>query len=413
MAAVAAASGVIGWAAWRGLTRPAEVDVRSIASSLAVNGVALICVLSLFKMATTTVRALGGSDRLTPTIAIVAAVCSIALEPIRRHLRLAVEAILFGRRPDPVVAAGRVARGIGDDPRSALGAVVGALSLPFAELRVDDLPTVSAGESTSSVQSVPVVLGGQNVGELVVGLRAGDRRLTAADTTVLALAAPLLAQTMRSRALADSLQEARERAADAREEERRRLRRDLHDGLGPRLSGIAFTADAVLLARTEPAATTDQLTRLRTEAVTAIREIRELVYGLRPPALDEFGLVRALELQTAALATADGRALRVQIHATDLPELPASVEVAAYRIAVESLTNAARHSGSDCARVDLACDGPQLVITVTDGGRADGPWTPGVGLVSMRERAQELGGTLTAGHGTVRAVLPIRVPDQA
>ena len=237
-------------------------------------------------------------------------------------------------------------------------------------------------------------------------------RLSDSDEHVLRLATPLLAQTLRARALADDLQESREQTITALEEERRRLRRDLHDGLGPRLSGIAFTSDAARnTLRGDPDQADDLLRTLRSETATAIHEIRQLVYGMRPPALDELGLVPALQQQADQLRTPDGRQLRVTLEAADLPTLTAAVEVAAYRITVEALTNSARHSGSDEAAARLAVRDDELVIEVRDRGRANGAWKPGVGLASMRERAAELGGTLATDHSaegsTIRAVLPL------
>jgi len=244
--------------------------------------------------------------------------------------------------------------------------------------------------------------------------------------------APLLAQTLHARALADDLQESREQTISAIEEERRRLRRDLHDGLGPRLSGIAFTSDAARnTMHQDPAAAEELLRTLRSETVTAIREIRRLVYAMRPPALDELGLVPAVVQETAMLRTPSGEPLRVTIDAPPLPQLPAAVEVAAYRIAVEALTNVARHTSSPTATVRLSLTGRALTVDVTDEGgpgadgqSADGPsadgksadwqsagWQPGVGISSMRERAEELGGTLAIEHAPdgsrVRAVLPL------
>ncbi len=131
--------------------------------------------------------------------------------------------------------------------------------------------------------------------QLEVGLRAGDLSLSAGDEHVLRLVGPLLAQTLRANRLAADLQVSREATVTALEEERRRLRRDLHDGLGPRLSGIAFTSDAARNSlRSDPDATDELLATLRAETGSAIDEIRRLVYAMRPPALDELGLVPAL-----------------------------------------------------------------------------------------------------------------------
>jgi signal transduction histidine kinase len=191
------------------------------------------------------------------------------------------------------------------------------------------------------------------------------------------------------------LRRARERLVIAREEERRRLRRDLHDGLGPQLASQTLTLSAASkLLRTDPAAAEELLSEALSHAQTAVSDIRRLVYGLRPPALDDLGLVGALTDQ-AAQYSASG--LRVSVTAPDpFPPLPAAVEVACYRIAQEALTNVARHAQARSASLTLTVDVPNqaLILEVVD----DGCGLPtqlhaGVGLASMRERAAELGGT--------------------
>ena len=148
------------------------------------------------------------------------------------------------------------------------------------------------------------------------------------------------------------------------------------------------------------------LDRIRHEAEMAINEIRELAYGLRPPALDELGLLGAVKVKADGL-----HGLPIDIEASDLPPLPAAVEVAAYRIVMEALTNVARHSGATRAKVELHVGDDCLAIVVSDNGDAGCEWVPGIGLTSMRERASELGGTVTY-HGTpagstVTAQLPL------
>ena len=138
-----------------------------------------------------------------------------------------------------------------------------------------------------------------------------------------------------------------------------------------------------------------------------MRELRELVQDLRPPALDELGLVEALRLQTGSMRAAGGAPMRITVRTGTLPDLSAAVEVAAYRITLEALANAARHSGSDTATVELGVRDDALTLRVTDGGPRRGPWNPGVGITSMRERAHELGGTLDLSSGTVRATIPL------
>jgi signal transduction histidine kinase len=215
------------------------------------------------------------------------------------------------------------------------------------------------------------------------------------------------------------VQRSRGQLVTAREEERRRLRRDLHDGLGPALAGVAMRLEATgALVERDPAAAREQLAQLRAETSEAIDDIRRLVYELRPPQLDELGLVGAIEERAARLAVGEGaeaRGLRVRVEAPpELPVLPAAVEVAAYRIAQEALANVVRHSGARGCTVRIALDGGLDLEVRDDGGGLSEQHRPGVGLGSMRERAAELGGSCTVeqsnGGGTVvRAHLPL--PD--
>jgi two-component system, NarL family, sensor kinase len=234
---------------------------------------------------------------------------------------------------------------------------------------------------------------------------------------VLELLAGPLAVALHATALSAALQESRVSIVAAREEERRRLRRDLHDGLGPALTGIAFKADAARNALpADPSQASELLGALRADTTAAITDIRRLVYGLRPPALDDLGLIGSLRQQSDRLAQRpDGSSVTVCLNAPQsLPPLPAAVEVAAYRIITEAMTNAARHSGA--SRIDVrlvVADGDGLRIEVCDDGGGPGPgWQPGFGLTSMRERAAELGGTCQAGPdpeggGRVIAALPL------
>ena len=228
---------------------------------------------------------------------------------------------------------------------------------------VDGVPLACSGTETTHTRTLDL----DGAGELVVGLRAGDLSFSPGDEQVLRLTVPLLAQTLRARALAEDLIESRGQTIAAVEEERRRLRRELHDGLGPRLSGVAFTSDAARnLIRTDPAAAEEMVAQLRADTVIAIEEIRRMVYAMRPPALDELGLVPALRQQAVGLRNRDGEPVAVDVTAPEeFPDLPAAVEVAAYRIVTEALTNVARHSTSASAsvRLDPAADGLHLEVT--------------------------------------------------
>ena len=267
--------------------------------------------------------------------------------------------------------------------------------LPYASISADGEELATSGTSVTDTRRFPLSLGSDDIGEIVVGLRPGDLTLSAGDEQVLRIVAPLLAQTLRARLLTNDLRESRAAAITAIEEERRRLRRDLHDGLGPTFSGIAFTADAARNTIASDPATADALLlRLRADAVAAVSEIRRLVYDMRPPALDELGLVPALRQQVASLQTPQGHAMHVQVEAHDLPALPAAVETAAFRIATEAAMNSARHSGTDQAWVQIQHRDGCLEVSIRDNGSTVDSWVPGVGLSSMRERAAEVGGKI-------------------
>jgi len=198
----------------------------------------------------------------------------------------------------------------------------------------------------------------------------------------------------------------------AREEERRRLRRDLHDGLGPVLASMFQRLDsAVGLVERDPKAAGSLLSGLRDQVKITLGDLRRLVYALRPPALDEFGLVAAIRDQASQHETAEG--LQVFVTAPEtLPALPAAVEVAAFRIAAEALTNVCRHAHAHTCRISLDVS-DVLILQITDDGTGmPSPSRTGVGLSSMRERAAELGGSCrvdsSVGSGThVCARLPI------
>jgi signal transduction histidine kinase len=262
------------------------------------------------------------------------------------------------------------------------------------------------------VVAVDLSYGGTSVGALLVGLRPGESDLSVADRNVLALVAVPLAVAVHATRLSEELQTSREHLVAAREEERRRLRRDLHDGLGPALTGVAFTADAAAnLVTADPARASELLRNLRTDTRTAIADIRRLVDDLRPPALDELGLAGALRQRADQLSwRADGAAIRVHVDADGLPPLPAALEVAAYRIATEALTNVVRHSHATTAHLTVRCD-TTLELEIHDDGPPVGPWTRGVGLQTMHARATELGGQVEAGPtpygGRVTASLPL------
>lgn len=296
---------------------------------------------------------------------------------------------------------------------AVVGDLKDAMKLESAAVyAVDGDPLAGSAGPTAGLR-VPLLHQGESVGHLEVWTRRGDE-LKARDLRLLEDLGPQLGVAIEAVRLKRDLQRARERLVAALEEERRRLRRELHDGLGPTLTGITLRADAVTnLLEKDPARSHELLIELRAAASDAIAEVRRLIYGLRPTALDEFGLLGAIRVQTFGLDGAESPGLEMVVDGgVELPPLPAAVEVAAYRIVTEAITNAARHSGAQSCRVRIVA-GVDLELEVTDDGHGwEGHLTPGVGIQSMRERAAELGGVVTVarnpGGGTsVRARLPL------
>ncbi|MFF0341881.1 histidine kinase [Kribbella sp. NPDC004875] len=350
--------------------------------------------------------------------AVVTVAVALIIAPVLPRLQLLVDRALYGDRNDPARVASRVGEQLSAGLPGVVAAVRSGLRLPYAALTVDGRVVATDGQAGQIVVPLDLEYGGAVVGALEVGVRSGEKELSAADRSVLALVAVPLAVAVHATRLSAELQTSREQLVSAREEERRRLRRDLHDGLGPTLTGVAFTADAAanLVSADAPRAV-ELLARLRADTRAAITDVRRLVDDLRPPALDELGLVGALQQRADQLSfRADGAGLRVSVSANTLQPLPAALEVAAYRIATEALTNVVRHSRATSAVLALRCDGA-LEIEVTDDGPPNGAWRPGVGLHAMRERAAELGGHLDAGPtpsgGRVHARFPIAHPEPA
>jgi len=272
--------------------------------------------------------------------------------------------------------------------------------------------TATLGTRPRETRALPITYRGREVGRLVLPARGLRTRLNRRDEELLGDLIRQAAVAARTTQLADALQDDRERLVLAREEERRRLRRDLHDGLGPSLGGAVFQLDSArLTVDRDPEAAAAQLQATETHLLGVMDDVRRLVSDLRPPALDTVGLVGALRQQGDLVPGVD---VRVEAPA-ELGELSAAAEVAAYRIAGEALTNVTRHAGARHCTIRLAVEGDCLLLEVADDGVGiAAEREAGVGLLSLRERADELGGrteiTCPSSGGTVvRAWLPTSV----
>jgi signal transduction histidine kinase len=358
-----------------------------------------------------------------PLLAILATgLAALLFHPLRQRVQRGVNRLMYGERDEPSVVLARLLSRLEGTlaPEAALPTLVQtvqeALRLPYVALALRQEETfevaASTGKPVEDSLRLPLVYQGEPVGELLVGARAPGEAFSSADRHILQTIAYQAGAAVHTVRLTTALQRSRQHLVTAREEERRRLRRDLHDGLGPVLATLAMQAEEARDQLPEAAGRSEaSLTGIITQAHGALDDIRRLVYALRPPALDALGLVGALKEQATQYARQD---LSILVEAPEhLPPLPAAVEVAAYRILLEALTNVVRHAEAHICTVSVRLS-DTLDLEVTDDGRGlPATCHKGVGLTSMRERAAELGGTCaitsTPGQGTS---LQVRLPRQ-
>ncbi len=357
---------------------------------------------------------------------------AVVVQPMRERLQRAVNRLMYGERDDPYAVLARLGQRLEAAlaPNAVLVTLVEtvaqSLKLPYAAIALgpgDEAAIAAAyGQPATEPERFPLIFQAETIGQLLVGRRASGEAFNPAEKNLLANIAHQAGAAVHAAQLTAELQRSRIHLVTTREEERRRLRRDLHDGLGPILAsqGLKLAATRHLLG-SDSDAVESLLDQMITQNEASVGEIRRLVYGLRPPALDERGLVQAIRDHVAGSngngAAYGGLKIEVESLPAELPALPAAVEVAAYRIALEALTNVTRHARARYCGIRFRLDSSErttlLRVEVSD----DGVGLPrslraGVGLRSMRERAEELGGTLTIepaqGGGTsVSARLPL------
>jgi signal transduction histidine kinase len=350
-------------------------------------------------------------------------VVAVLFQPLRSWLQRSVNRLMYGRRDEPVAVlsqlGARLEATLAPDEilPGLVDTVAQALKLPYAAvaLQVGDQLKVQAesGQAAGPVEAFPLIYQGQPIGQLWVAPRGPGEVFNPADRLLLTNIARQAGAVAHAVRLTAALQQSRQQLVTAREEERRRLRRDLHDGLGPQLASQTLTINAIgkLLER-DPATARELLDHLKAQSQAAIQDIRRLVYALRPPALDELGLVAALR-EGARQYEQMGKRVEITTAPYPLPSLPAAVEVAVYRIVQEAITNVIRHTPAQQCRVAITVQDHHLDLIIAD----DGPGFPpdihlGVGLTSMRERAEELGGHIrfenqTEGGARVQIWLPL------
>ena len=367
-------------------------------------------------------RAAGGQVELAISV-LATGLVALLFQPLRTRLQRGINRLMYGERDDPYAVLSRLGQRLEATlaPEAVLPTIVEtvkeSLKLPYTAITLKQeaeyMVAAASGTPVNEVLKLSLLYQGEMVGQLLLGARAPGEKFSSADRRLLDDLAREAGVAVHAVRLTTDLQRSRESLVTTREEERRRLRRDLHDGLGPTLASLVQLVDtARTLVAKDPDAAGILLRDIKAQLKTTITDIRRLVYALRPPALDELGLVMAISEHIARFNQPDG--LQVSMDApSHLPSLPAAVEVAAYHIALESVTNVARHAHARtcCVRLSLM-DG--LCLEITDDGKGlPADLSAGVGLTSIRERAAELGGEFRiepgAAHGTrvfVRLPLP-------
>lgn len=348
---------------------------------------------------------------------LVTGLVAVLFQPLREWLQVRINRILFGERDNPAVVLARLGKqfeanlALGQLLTGILETVSKSLKLPYAavELGSGDLVMTAAeyGRPLHTTERLPLVSHGEQIGHLIVSPRSPGHGFNADEKLLLENIARQTGTAVFAGQLYADLQKSRQKIVAAREEERLRLRRDLHDGLGPTMASQTLRLDAInelICGDPETGEGKDlseasrMLTELKEQSQESVKDIRRIVYALRPPALDDLGLIPAIQAHTDQ-HTSSSRQLQITLNARqeDLPPLPAAVEVVVYRIVVEAFTNVIRHAEAEKCRIDITLPKEQprwLQLEVVDDGRGLSHHAKmGVGLSAMRERAEEVGGT--------------------
>jgi two-component system, NarL family, sensor kinase len=359
---------------------------------------------------------------LAAALAVLAALVGLVLRPVSGWVSARVDQLLYGDRAEPYQVArrlaGRLRDGLGPAqvPVAVCQIVVSALRFPGAALdatsagRSRRLATVGDVDAAGALAPFDLRYQGQRVGRLLVPPRTGQDGLDELDRAALQPLADLAAPAVSALSLQEELEASRALLISVREDERRRLRRDVHDGLGPSLAAIRLRVDTAMALLPPDSASSSLLADVSVELQEIVGELRRITENLRPPALERLGLGGALADLTARLSSP---ALPVQLDLPSrLPAVPSAVELAAYRIVAEALANVIRHSAATRATVRLAASDGGITLTVTDDGAGIRPGSAGdgVGLRSMAERARDVGGECEVHSGGTGTAVTARLP---
>lgn len=395
-------------------------DIDLLINRTLVYGALTACVIGLYVLVVGMLGTLFQAQGNLVIALLATGLVALLFQPLRERLQRGVNRLIYGERDDPAAALSR----LGERLEAALPAeqvlpalvetIAQTLKLPFVGIALEGQSVAASGRQTANPVAFPLIYQGEPTGELLAAPRSPSESFTPAEMRLLQNLARQAGAAVRNAQLTADLQRSRQNLVTAREEERLRLRRDLHDGLGPALASVVWQAESARdMIASDPPGAAQLLESSIEQAQSALADIRRLVYGLRPPALDELGLIGALEQaarqqqQTSVMIESP-----VRFHA-----LPAAVEVAVYRIVQEALKNAIEHGKARNCLVRLGLGSEpasgRMCLTIQDDGLGlPEVITPGVGLVSMRERAEELGGAFNihprrAGGTEVVVCLPL------
>lgn len=343
-----------------------------------------------------------------PSSVVATALVALAFAPLRTGLQLAVARWLYGDRGDPAGALQRTTRllAAGVDPADALDHAVSALGrairCPGARVLRDGVILAGIRDGTAAI-AMPLRVGDRQIGVLEVLSRSAGERFSRTDERLLAEVAPALAAGAAAIVAAEELRLARSAMALTREAERRRVREQLHDDVGPSLAaaGLQVRTARMRLDRADTAGAREAMDAVAATVHNAAIDLRAAVDALGPRALDELGMAQAL-IDLCRSVTSE--TLDVDVDIDPLHALPAAVEATIYRIAAESLANVVRHSGARRVRVRLRCEQDELILVIADDGTTTSLERPGgLGIASMRARAEDLGGTfrVSTDSGTI------------
>ncbi len=405
-------------AASYGVLRRGAFELRSLVGRSLTYAIVVVVLVSLYVVAVASLQRAFRVGDFAASIPAAAAV-AVGFAPLLTAVQRKVERVLYGARRDPYVVLADVGHEVqaSADPVDALERLVGALAdalrLPWVAVVTSESEVVaSVGERRPDLVTSPLVHQGNVLGTLEVSTRSVGDAFTDAELQLLRAVAAQAATAADAVRLTDALARSRARALAASEDERKRIRRDLHDGLGPMLTGIGLQLSAAKDRISGHADAGSFVTKAAESVEAAKVEVRRVIDGMHPAELERLGLMAALRhLGDRLNGAGHGPVVGVQGPLV-LPAVAPEVEVGAYRIAAEAIVNACKHSGGTRCDVDVAVSDGWLVVTVLDdGGGMNGARPGGVGLASMRDRAESLGGEihLEPGHTgtTVQARLPV------